>query len=214
MPRATHHAGSGETDPDGGRDAAPYPNTRWIRRLFGYCWRYRRALLLAVGASLAISGLAALTPLIVRQVVDESILNDREPLAPWLLLLIGAGLARGLCAFVRRYCSGRVGFGVDYSLRTELFTSLQHLDGRQQDRLQTGQVVSRVTSDVTAVERLVSIAPMMLAGVLQFLLSLVVMAVLSPVLTIVALVIAPTLFVVTRRGAKAFFPAKIGRAHV
>lgn len=179
----------------------------WLRRLFSYCWRVRHAVVLGFVGSLAVAGIASLTPLIVRQVVDEVILAGSEPLGPWLLLLVAAGLGRGVFAFIRRYFGGLLGYRVDYALRTDLFRSLQFLDGAQQDRLRTGQVVSRATTDVTMVERLVSMAPLVIASMLQFAMSLVIMAVLSPLLTVVALVLAPIMFFVTAHGGKTFFPS-------
>ncbi len=179
----------------------------WIRRLCGYCWRSRRAVLLGSVGSLGVTGIAVLTPLVVRQVVDEVILAERQPLAPWLGLLVLAGVARGMFAFLRRWYIGNVQYGLEYDLRMDLFRSLQHLDGAQQDRLRTGQVVSRSASDVTLVERLMSMIPLLTASAVQFVAALVIMAMLSPILTSVALVITPIVIVVTRRGNRAFFPS-------
>ena len=92
-------------------------------------------------------------------------------------------------AFLRRWYIGKVQYGLEYDLRMDLFRSLQHLDGAQQDRLRTGQVVSRSASDVTLVERLISMIPLLTASAVQFVAALVIMAVLSPILTSVALVI-------------------------
>ncbi|MEQ7007500.1 ABC transporter ATP-binding protein [Actinopolymorpha sp. B17G11] len=179
----------------------------WIRRLTGYCWRSRRAVLLGLVGSLGVTAIAVLTPLVVRQVVDEVILAERQPLAPWLGLLILAGVGRGVFAFLRRWYVGNVQYGLEYDLRMDLFRSLQHLDGAQQDRLRTGQVVSRSASDVTLVERLMSMVPLLLASAVQFVAALVIMAVLSPILTSVALLITPIVIFVTRRGNSVFFPA-------
>ncbi|MGH3490516.1 MAG: ABC transporter ATP-binding protein, partial [Actinopolymorphaceae bacterium] len=179
----------------------------WIRRLAGYCWRSRKAVILGVGGSLGVSGIAVLTPLVVRQVVDEVILTERQPLAPWLVLLVVAGVGRGAFAFLRRWYIGQVHYGLERDLRMDLFRSLQYLDGAQQDRLRTGQVVSRSASDVTLIERLASFGPLLLASAVQFVASLVIMAVLSPVLTCVALVLTPIVIVVTRRANTSFFPA-------
>jgi ATP-binding cassette subfamily B protein len=184
----------------------------WLRRLFGYCWRYPRPLLLGFAGSVVAMVVAALSPLVVRQIVDEVILSRRSPLLPWLALLIGAGLVRAGCSFARRYWAGQLGYQVDHALRTDLFDDLQRLDGAQQDRLRTGQVVSRATSDVTMVERLIAMGPLVTSNLILLLASLVIMAVLSPLLTIVALLMVPALFVVVRHGAKVFFPSTWDRA--
>ena len=175
--------------------------------MIGYCAQFRGALIFAILGSLVVAVLAAIAPLLVGRVIDDAVLSDRSALAPWLIALVGLAVVRGFFAFVRRYYAGRMSYGVDYRLRTQMFESLQRLDGSQQDRLRTGQVVSRATSDVSLVERLISSAPLTLASALQFLLSLVLMALLSPVLTLVALTIAPIIFLVTRSGSRRFFPA-------
>ena len=179
----------------------------WIRRLCVYCWRSRQAVLFGLVGSLGVSGVAVLTPLVVRQVVDEVILAKRQPLAPWLGLLVLAGVGRAGFAFLRRWYAGKFQYSLEYDLRMDLFRSLQYLDGAQQDRLRTGQVVSRSASDVTLIERLASMGPLLLASAVQFVVSLVIMAVLSPMLTSVALVLTPIVMVVTRRANTSFFPA-------
>jgi ATP-binding cassette, subfamily B, bacterial len=179
----------------------------WIRRLARYCWRSRQGVLLGLVGSLGVSGIAVLTPLAVREVVDEVIIAERQPLAPWLGLLVLAGVGRAGFAFLRRWYAGTFQYGLEYDLRVDLFRSLQHLDGAQQDRLRTGQVVSRSASDVTLIERLAATVPLLLASAAQFVASLVVMFVLSPILTCVALVITPIVVVVTRRANSSFFPA-------
>ncbi len=179
----------------------------WIRRLVAYCWRSRQAVLLGLVGSLGVTGVAVLTPLVVRQVVDEVILAERQPLAPWLGLLVLAGVGRAGFAFLRRWNGGKVHYGLEYDLRMDLFRSLQYLDGAQQDRLRTGQVVSRSASDVTLIERFASMMLLLVASAVQFVAALVIMVVLSPLLTCVALVIIPIVIIVSRRSTSAFFPA-------
>lgn len=151
--------------------------------------------------------MAALTPLIVREVVDQVVVGQRQPLAPWLALLVGAGVLRLVFSLIRRIQANRLAYGVEYSLRTDLFASLQRLDGAQQDRLRTGQVVSRAISDVSMVERLLENTPLLASNVVLLLMSLGIMVVLSPLLTVVALVMVPALALVARRGAKVLFPS-------
>nr|WP_273378312.1 ABC transporter ATP-binding protein [Actinopolymorpha pittospori] len=172
-----------------------------------YCWRFRRAVILGVMCSVGASAVAALTPLIVREVVDQVVVGQRQPLAPWLALLVGAGVLRLVFSLVRRIQANRLAYGVEYSLRTDLFASLQRLDGAQQDRLRTGQVVSRAISDVTMIERLLENTPLLASSVVLFVMSLGIMVVLSPLLTVVALVMVPALTLVARRGSKVLFPS-------
>lgn len=101
-------------------------------------------------------------------------------LLPWIALLAGLGAIRFGASFTRRYRSGRLSLGVQYDLRNDTFAALLRLGGAQQDDLRTGQVVSRSISDITLIQTLLQFLPNLTGNVLMFLVSLVVMAVLSP----------------------------------
>jgi ATP-binding cassette subfamily B protein len=179
----------------------------WLRRLFGYCLRYRGRVVLAFGASVVGMAVTAAAPLIQRAIVDDAILSDKRPLTPLAALLIAAALVNYAASYVRRYYGGRLALDVQHDLRGELFGSLSRLDGARQDELPTGQVVSRATSDITMVQGLLSMVPIMVGNLLLFVLSLGVMLVLSPVLTLIALAVGPGLWWVATLSRTKLFPA-------
>ncbi len=183
------------------------PGQRWLRRLIGYCWRHPRAVLLSLGGSLLATMIAVVIPLIQRDIVNNAILTTHQPIwAGASALLIAAGLSFA-GVFTRRYLGARISLDVQHDLRTEMFASLSRLDGARQDQLHTGQVVSRSISDVNMVQGLLGMTPMLLGNVLLFFLSLAVMAVLSPLLTIVALAVGPALFLISMASRNKLFPA-------
>ena len=92
-------------------------------------------------------------------------------------------------------------------MRTELFHSLERLDGARQDQLHTGQIVSRSISDLNMVQSLLSQTPMLFGNALLFVLSISIMAYLSPVLTLVALGIATALWLIAIASRRKLFPA-------
>src|SRR5580698_1366486 len=71
----------------------------------------------------------------------------------------------------------------------------------------TGQIVSRSISDLNMVQSLLSMVPMLLGNALLFVLSISIMAYLSPVLTLVALAIAPALWLIAIASRRKLFPA-------
>ena len=89
----------------------------------------------------------------------------------------------------------------------DLFGSLSRLDGARQDELHTGQIVSRSISDVNMAQGLLSMVPIMLGSALLFVLSLVIMLVLSPILTIVAFAVGPALWLIAVASRRRIFPA-------
>ena len=148
----------------------------WLSRLLSYCLRHRRHLILAVTGAIGATIAATALPLVVRHILDNVVLapdpSTAPPLAPLLALVVGLGLLRYASAFTRRYWAGKLAYGVAFDLRTEVSAELQRLDGSQQDRLRTGQVVSRAISDVGQVERFLSGVPILGGGLLTFVLSI------------------------------------------
>ena len=150
---------------------------------------------------------AALTPVLVRLILDDVVLGRRRPLAPWLTLLVAAGLFRFGAAHLRRYIGGRVALDLQYDLRNDIYERLQRLDFARHDDLHTGQLVSRAISDVNAVQGLLAFLPLVSGNVVMLLVSLVVMAMLSPLLTVVALLVVPVVAVLGLRLRTTVFPA-------
>jgi ATP-binding cassette subfamily B protein len=183
------------------------PRTGWIRGLLPFLRPHRRNVAVAFGAALVGSAVAALTPAVERQVVDNVILNHRSPLAPWITLLVVAGAVRFGVAYVRRFVGGRVSLDVQNDLRTTIYNHLQRLDFARHDEMQTGQLVSRANSDVGLIQGLLSFLPLMTGNLLLVVASLAIMVVYSPLLTVVAFLVVPTLGFVAFRMREKVFPA-------
>jgi ATP-binding cassette, subfamily B, bacterial len=179
----------------------------WLRRLAAYCWRHRRLEIMALGGSLLATLVQASIPLIMAWIVDSAILAHREPIWLGATVLIVAGLLSFTGVYTRRYRGGQLSLEVQHDMRTELFRSLEQLDGARQDQLHTGQIVSRSISDLNMVQSLLSQMPMLLGNALLFVLSISIMAYLSPVLTLVALAIAPALWLIAIASRRRLFPA-------
>jgi ATP-binding cassette, subfamily B, bacterial len=179
----------------------------WLRRISAHSWRYRRNVLLALGASLVGMAVTALIPLLPRVIIDDVIVKHTQPIAPWAVLMVLAALAVYACTYVRRFYGGRLGLDVQYDLRNEMFAAIARLDGARQDELNTGQVVGRATSDLQLVQGMLFMLPMVLGNLLLFVMSLIIMAVLSPLLTLIALAVAPALWFIAELSRKRVFPA-------
>ncbi|MYQ76507.1 MULTISPECIES: ABC transporter ATP-binding protein [unclassified Streptomyces] len=193
------------TGPGGGTAEQPPPG--WARRLLGYCLRHRTDLLMAFGAAVTAAVATAALPLVLRHVVDGVAAGTTASLVPWTGLLAALGALRFGASFTRRYRSGRLSLGVQYDLRNDAFAALLRLGGAQQDDLRTGQVVSRSISDITLIQTLLQFLPNLTGNALMFLFSLAVMAFLSPLLTVVALVVGPLLWLIALRSRRDLFPA-------
>ncbi|WP_320776169.1 ABC transporter ATP-binding protein [Streptomyces sp. CRN 30] len=179
----------------------------WARRLAGYAWRHPKDVVLALGASLGGMAVMAVVPLITKVIIDDVIGDGTRSMGTWAGLLVGAAIIVYALTFVRRYYGGRLALDVQHDLRTDMYGTITRLDGRRQDELSTGQVVGRATSDLQLIQGLLFMLPMTIGNLLLFLMSLVIMAWLSPPLTLVALAVAPAIWFIARRSRTRLHPA-------
>ena len=180
---------------------------RWLRRLAGYCWHHRRTVIIALAGALAATVATAAIPLVQRQIIDNVIVTQRQSIWPLAGLLVVAAAVNFYGIYLRRYRGGRLSLDVQHELRTELFDSLSRLDGARQDEMRTGQLVGRAISDLNMVQGLLSMVPVTLGNIVLFVLTIGIMVVLSPVLTIVTVAVAPALWVIALASRRKLFPA-------
>ncbi len=182
-------------------------HSAWLRRLAGACWRYPRNVVLAVGGTLVVSAVGVSIPLIQRSIVDNLTSASHPAIWPLAVALLGAAAANFGGLYLRRYRAGQLSLDVQHDLRTEMLRSLSRLDGTRQDELHTGQIVSRSISDITMLQALLSMVPMLLGNAVLFAGSIIAMAVLSPVLTLIALAVGPALWFISLASRRTLFPA-------
>ncbi|MEU4801808.1 ABC transporter ATP-binding protein [Actinosynnema sp. NPDC023587] len=179
----------------------------WIRRLATACWEHRPLVVWSVLAAVVGVGLQAVSPLLIKVAVDDSTAGRTDRLAWLAAVLVGLELLTFGTAFVRRFLGGRLAVDVQHDLRQAVFRAVQRLDGPRQDALRTGQVVSRSITDLQLVNSLLSMTPLAFGTVVFALAALVAMFWLSPLLTVVALVVVPAVALVAARTRLTLFPA-------
>jgi ATP-binding cassette subfamily B protein len=186
----------------------PAPSGGWVRRLWPYLAAHKRDALLAFGISvIGVGFVQGATPAVERHIVDNTIVAHTSPLAPWIGLLVAFGVANFVAGYVRRYYGGRVSLDVQYDLRTAIFERLQRLDFARHDEMETGQLVSRSSSDVGLIQGMLAFLPVMTGNVVQLVVAFGFMLWFSPLLTLVTLGAVPLLFVVALRMRTTIFPA-------
>jgi ATP-binding cassette subfamily B protein len=178
-----------------------------VRRLVGYMKPHKKHAYIAFGVAAGGQLIQSVLPLVQKVIVDDVIDAGTRPLAPWLTLLITLGGVRFILAFFRRYNGGRIALDVQHDLRTSIFRQLQRLDFARHDELQTGQLVSRASSDVALIQGFLQFLPIGVANVLMFVVSMVAMFILSPLLACVMLLVGPALLLTAMRLRTSVFPA-------
>ncbi|MGH3962243.1 MAG: ABC transporter ATP-binding protein, partial [Pseudonocardiaceae bacterium] len=179
----------------------------WIRRLATACWRHPYLSVAALLASGVGVGMEATIPLLTRVAVDDAVAGTTQRLGWLVAALVGVALLRFGTAFARRYLGGWLSLAVQHDLRRAVFRAVQKLDGSKQDALRTGQVVSRAISDLQLVQGLLSLVPLVAGMLVLFAVALVAMLWLSPLLTVIALVVVPAAGLFTARTRRTLFPA-------
>jgi ATP-binding cassette subfamily B protein len=178
-----------------------------LRRLAAYSWRYRRSVVVALGGTLLATVATAAIPLVQRRIIDEVIVTHRQSIWPLAGLLLFAAAVNFAGIYLRRYYGGRLSLDVQHDMRTGLFDSLSRLDGARQDEIRTGQLVGRSISDLNIIQGIMSMVPVTLGSLLLFGLSLGIMVVLSPMLTVVTFAVAPALWMIALASRRKLFPA-------
>ncbi|MFZ2177817.1 MAG: ABC transporter ATP-binding protein [Rhodococcus sp. (in: high G+C Gram-positive bacteria)] len=169
----------------------------WIQRLSGECWAHRRVAVGALTVTVVASAIDISFPLLTKYALDAAGSGRAARVIGTVALLITLlACVRFACQFGRRMLAGKLSLDVQHDLRLGLLASLQRLDGRGQDQIRTGQVVSRSITDLQLVQGLLAMVPMSAGALLQFVLALIIMAWLSPLLTLVALVMVPAVSLV------------------
>ena len=179
----------------------------WLRRLAAYCWRFRRQVILALSGALIASAATAAIPLVQRRIIDDVIVTHKQSIWPLAALLLIAAAINFAGIYLRRYRGGQLSLDVQHALRTDLFGALSRLDGARQDEIRTGQLVGRSISDLNMVQGLMSMVPVTLGNIVLFALTLVIMLILSPLLTIVTLAVTPALWMIALASRRKLFPA-------
>ena len=171
-----------------------------IRRIATYARPYRLHLAVFLLATAIDALITVVNPLLLREIIDRGILarNDRLVIAVAVAVAAVAIFDAGL-SFAIRWFSARIGEGLIYDLRTQVFDHVQRQPIAFFTRAQTGSLVSRLDGDVVGAQQAITST---LSGVLANLLSLIVILVtlfyLSWLVSVIALAMIP-LFILPAR---------------
>src|SRR5260221_961148 len=171
-----------------------------VRRIAGYARPYRWDLavfLLAAGLDAVVT---VSYPVLRGVIIDKGILPKRSGVVLALAaLVVGLALFDAFLSIVQRYFTARVGEGLIYDLRTEVFGHVQRQPTAFFTRAQAGSLVSRLNSDVIGAQQAVtSTLSSVVAGVLQLGLVLAAMFYCSWLVTVIALLLLPVFLIPAR----------------
>jgi ATP-binding cassette subfamily B multidrug efflux pump len=120
-----------------------------LRRALGYLRPYWLTTLGALISLLLVTAGNLLTPQVLRLIVDRGITpGDFNAILLFAGLLLGVSLLRSLFSFTQSFWAEKASQGAAYDMRNALFTQIGRLSFSYHDRAQTGQLMTRLTSDV------------------------------------------------------------------
>lgn len=171
-----------------------------VRRIMGYGRPYRKLIALFLVSLVVISVLTVAQPLLFKRIVDDGISVGNASVVTWTAILIGVlAIADAAVGLVSRWFSSRIGEGLIYDLRTQVFAHVQQQSVAFFTRAQTGALVSRLNSDVVGAQQAFTST---LGGVVGNLISLVIVLVamfaLNWQITLISLILVPIFLVPAR----------------
>jgi ATP-binding cassette subfamily B protein len=179
-----------------------------VRRCWPYIWPYRRGLLLGTALALVAVGIGLAQPWPLRWIVDDVLAPEGsgppDNATTLLAVAIGALVALVLAGALVDYLASRLlsaaGLHIANALRVAVLERLQRLSLRYHASARVGDLVARVTSDVSYTQDMfVQVLATLLPSLLLVIGMFVVMLMLDPAFTLLALLATPPLVVATHR---------------
>jgi ATP-binding cassette, subfamily B, bacterial len=172
-----------------------------VRRIITYARPYKLWLSLFLVVTILDSLITVVNPLLLRAIIDKGILGHHEAIVIGIAAAVAAvALFDAFLGFAIRWHSARIGEGLIYDLRTEVFSHVQQQPIAFFTRAQTGSLVSRLNSDVIGAQQAItSTMSAVVSNVLTVGAILVTMFLLSWQISLIALVLIPLFLLPARR---------------
>jgi ATP-binding cassette subfamily B protein len=165
-----------------------------------------------VAAGLAWTAAKVSVPKLIELAIDRGITPpaDRAAIARYAWLIALAGLVTASFTGIRRYLAFREARLAEAVLRDRLFAHLQRLHFSFHDGQQTGQLMSRANNDLQQIQNAVVLVPLTIANLATVVAVVVVLALIDPLLTLLALGSLPAVNVLAKRFSTRLHPTMVG----
>src|SRR3954469_5377796 len=171
-----------------------------LKRIVEFARPYRRWLGYFLVFIFIDAVLGAANPLIYKEIIDEGILKDDARLVTMLAVLIAIlALASAVVSLIMRWYSARIGEGLIYDMRSQVFAHIQRMPIAFFTRTQTGALISRLNNDVLGAQQaFTGTLSTVVSNIISVTIVLIAMMVLSWQITLISLAMVP-LFIVPAR---------------
>jgi len=171
-----------------------------LRRIFSFALPYRKSLAIFIFTVVIDAILIVATPLLLRSLVDDGVVPGRSDIVTRLALIVAAlAIADAAFSMMGRWFSSRIGEGLIYDLRSQVFEHVQKQSIAFFTRTQTGSLISRINGDVIGAQQaFTSTLSGIVSNSLTLILVVITMLTLSWQITLISLVLLPVFIVPTK----------------
>ena len=171
-----------------------------LKRIFSFALPYRKFLTIFIFTVVIDAILVVATPLLLRSLVDDGVVPGRPDVVTRLALIVAAlAIADAAFSMLGRWFSSRIGEGLIYDLRSQVFEHVQKQSIAFFTRTQTGSLISRINSDVIGAQQaFTSTLSGIVSNSLTLLLVVIAMVTLSWQITLVSLILLPVFIIPTK----------------
>ena len=149
--------------------------------------------------------LVVIQPYLIKIIIDEGIITgNQRNLIVLISFMVLAGYSRAISIGTRRYFGMHVSYNVEAGIRNKIFTHMQKLAFNYHDKVPTGELMARASSDASQVRLAFAIAPLATANIfLLLILSITLLTLSLPLGAIVILSIPAVLWLASNFSSKA-----------
>ena len=171
-----------------------------LKRIFAYAIPYKSVFALFLICLIADAVLTVATPLLLRELIDNGVIpKDRSVVTTMAVAVALLAIASALVNIVVRWISAKIGEGLIYDLRSQVFRHVQEQSIAFFTRTQTGALISRINSDVIGAQRaFTSTFSGIFSNVLTLVLVVGTMLALSWQITVASLLLLPIFLAPTK----------------
>jgi len=171
-----------------------------LKRIFAYAIPYKSVFALFLVCLILDAVLTIATPLLLRELIDKGVIpKDRAVVTTMAVAVALLAIASALVNIVVRWISAKIGEGLIYDLRSQVFRHVQEQSIAFFTRTQTGALISRINSDVIGAQRaFTSTFSGIISNVLTLILVVGTMLALSWQITIASLLLLPIFLAPTK----------------
>ncbi len=171
-----------------------------LKRIAAFAAPYKRWLVIFLVLILFDAVLGAANPLIFKEIIDRGILPKRVAVVEWLAGLVALlAIIDAAVNLVMRWYSARIGEGLIYDMRSQVFAHIQRMPIAFFTRTQTGALISRLNNDVLGAQQaFTGTLSTVVSNVISVTIVLIAMLVLSWQITLLSLVLLPVFIIPAR----------------